>query len=248
MTGQAAKSAKRAFDIYELFSDSAESLSVSHVARALDYPASSTSVLLKELCRAGYLIQDPQTRHYRLSPRMALASARIFASRPFERRVVEMVDSIHAETGEEVMLAVQCGVEVQYVHLRRATLPFPSQHRPGSMRPICRTSVGKILLANKREDEIGRLVRRINAFAETPQVALPALMAELRKARDSQLAAAFEEATPGAAGLAVSLPVPAGQPAVALAICGMPERIRQRRDLLTAILRRCRETARAVSR
>ena len=245
MGANAAKSAVRAFEVLELFSDSMEPLAVSDIARILDYPASSTSVLLKELCRLGYLMQDPVTRHYSLAARIAMANVRLNRQHEYEQRLAGLADSVHALTGEEVIIAVEHGIEVQYVHLRKATLPFLSCHRAGALRPICRTSMGKMLLAQKHENEIGKLVRRVNASGDASLIPLPELLSEVEAARDRRVATAFEEATPGAAGLATLLPVRDGQPKMVLAICGMAERIRERKDDLAALLHRAVEAAQA---
>lgn len=237
MNPSAAKSAKRAFEVFEMFSRNGGPLSVSEVARELDYPASSTSILMKELCRVGYLVQDPRTRHYGLAARLAMASVRLSRQSAFEQLVAEIADEVGTQTGEEVIVAVEHGIEVRYVHLRKAILPFVSRHAIGALRPICLTSMGKILLAQKEENEIGKLVRRVNT-AEGPNVELPGLLEAVRAARTYRLAAAFEEATPGAAGLATLLPVRDGQPNMVLAICGEPERIRQRQSELGALLHR----------
>src|SRR5690606_4329169 len=98
------------------------------------------------------------------------------------------------------------------------------------------------LLSQKRENDIGRLVGRVRLM-DTHHVEMADLLAAVRSARSDCIAAAFEEATPGAAGLATLLPVRDAQLSRVRASCGEPERIRQRKTELSAILRRAVDAA-----
>ena len=56
------KSAARVFEVLEYFDRIRRAATVMEIARTLDYPQSSTSVLLRSMVELGYLEQDPARR------------------------------------------------------------------------------------------------------------------------------------------------------------------------------------------
>ena len=65
------KSAARVLEIFEYLSDRRGPATVTEISLSLGYPQSSTSVLLKCLWNLGYLSQDPITRAYQPTSRVA---------------------------------------------------------------------------------------------------------------------------------------------------------------------------------
>src|SRR5690606_35115741 len=66
------RSIKRTLEVLEFFDAEHPAVSVSEISRALGYPQSSTSILLKSLMELGYLHYDKVTRTYRPTARVAL--------------------------------------------------------------------------------------------------------------------------------------------------------------------------------
>ena len=64
MDRDAVKSARRAFEILELFDRERRPLALKDILEALGYPASSGSALLKSLVALGYLDYDRDRRTY----------------------------------------------------------------------------------------------------------------------------------------------------------------------------------------
>ena len=65
------RSIKRTLEVLEFFDSDHLVVSVSKISRALGYPQSSTSILLKSLGELGYLHYDRSTRTYRPTARVA---------------------------------------------------------------------------------------------------------------------------------------------------------------------------------
>ena len=63
------KSADRVLDIFEMFNEGCNGVSVMDVVRALDLPQSSTSELLSSLVRRGYLTRKRGERKFRPTSR-----------------------------------------------------------------------------------------------------------------------------------------------------------------------------------
>ncbi len=238
MTSSTAKSAQRAFEILELFGERRTPLSVMDVVRALDYPQSSTSMLLKGLHAFGYLNYDSRQRRYSPNARVALLGAQITRGFFFSGDLAQLAYDLQARTGEEVLFGMQNGVHVQYIQtLESPSHAMPLHHRSGTLRPIGRTATGKMLLCLKSNTEIGALVRRINASERSPAVNLTDLLAEIEAIRACGYAVCHEEATPGASGIGMLMPRIPDHPPVAIGIAGRTERIRARQISLIEGLR-----------
>ncbi|HWV53669.1 IclR family transcriptional regulator [Pseudorhodoplanes sp.] len=238
MTSSTAKSAQRAFEILELFGERRTPLSVMDVVRALDYPQSSTSMLLKGLHAFGYLNYDSRQRRYSPTARVALLGAQITRGFFFSGDLAKLAYDLQARTGEEVLFGMQNGVHVQYIQtLESPAYAMPFHHRSGTLRPIGRTATGKMLLSLKSNTEIGALVRRINANDRKPSVNLTVLLAEIEAIRECGYAVCHEEATPGASGLGMLMPPLPDHPPIAIGIAGRTERIRARQSSLIDELR-----------
>jgi DNA-binding IclR family transcriptional regulator len=238
MTSSTAKSAQRAFEILELFGERRSPLSVMDVVRALDYPQSSTSMLLKGLHAFGYLNYDSRQRRYSPNARVALLGAQITRGFFFSGDLAKLAYDLQARTGEEVLFGMQNGVHVQYIQtLESPEHAMPLHHRSGTLRPIGRTATGKILLSLKSNAEVGAMVRRINAAERKPSIILATLMAEIDSVRRCGYAVCHEEATPGASGIGMLMPPIPDHPPVAIGIAGRTERIRARQGWLIEELR-----------
>jgi DNA-binding IclR family transcriptional regulator len=238
MTSSTAKSAQRAFEILELFGERRTPLSVMDVVRALDYPQSSTSMLLKGLHAFGYLNYDSRQRRYSPTARVALLGAQITRGFFFSGDLAKLAYDLQARTGEEVLFGMQNGVHVQYIQtLESPSHAMPMHHRSGTLRPIGRTATGKMLLSRKSNAEIGAMVRRINAAERRPSLNLTMLLAEIETIRECGYAVCHEEATPGASGVGMLMPQIPDHPPVAIGIAGRTERIRARQLTLISELR-----------
>ena len=65
------KSARRVLEIFELFAEVQQSLTLTEIARRLNYPAPSALALLKSLQALDYMAFDPAGKTY--SPTMRVA-------------------------------------------------------------------------------------------------------------------------------------------------------------------------------
>ena len=105
MKQRVVKSAARTLQVLEFFDEVRASASVMEVSRALSYPQSSTSGLLKSLVTLGYLSYDPYARLYTPTHRVTLLGSWIEA--PVLRQIVQLMEDLGRQTGETIMLGEQ---------------------------------------------------------------------------------------------------------------------------------------------
>ena len=250
------KSAKRVLELFEYFAECRSPLSVTDLVRGLDYPQSSASALLKSLTRLGYLDYDRHKRLYAPTLRVALLGGWVHDQLFSQASLSHMLDELHAASGgEAVVLGMQNDIYVQYIHMVQP----PRQQvtgwyvKPGSLRPLCRSATGRILLSRKSDVEVQQLLWRINA-EEEPQLRLPVgdLLKELDRIRQDGYAYTEGTVNPEVGVLAVEMPTPPSQPPMALGIGGRIEKLRRERarylDLLHQALQAYRPPAPGTGR
>lgn len=159
--GPVVKSAGRALQILEFFDGVQREASVSEISRALNYPQSSTSVLLRSLVSMGYLQQDRTRRTYVPTRRVSLLGNWVDPSLMQQGKLLDTVEELARKSGQTVVMATANGLYVQYIYVARST--GMAQPPIGSLRPITSVAVGRALLSIYEDGQLTRLLRRINA-------------------------------------------------------------------------------------
>jgi DNA-binding IclR family transcriptional regulator len=231
------KSAMRVLEILEFFDDIQAEATVLEVARALEYPQSSTSALLRTLHSSGYLQHDPQKRTYVTSVRAAILGSWVGANFAREGRVIELMRRLNEETGDTILLASRNGLYSQYIHVVQATSAARLHLSIGTVRPLVTSGTGYVFLGALSDAEVIRIVNRSNAENLVPGgVAAREVLAEVEQARKLGYAFSLNRVTPGAGVLAASLLRSNDQPMLVLGIGGISANMAQNKDQLIEAL------------
>jgi DNA-binding IclR family transcriptional regulator len=215
------KSASRVLQIFELFDEVRLPLKVGEIAEKLDYPQSSTSVLLRSLVGTGYVDYDPATRSYLPTARVGLLGSWCIGG-PFRTTAIaQLVDQLSRVTGQTVVLAGRNGIYAQYIHVVQATQPLRMHVPIGALRPLVWSTAGFVLMRDYEESEIRTLVRRTNAEAVAPQrpIAVADVLGRIEQARKQGYGFSRALVTPGTGMICVPLPGTESDSRHPLAIC-----------------------------
>lgn len=234
------KSAKRVMELFDCFAECRRPLAVSDVVGRLDYPQSSASVLLKSLTKLGYLSYNRHTRLYMPTLRVALFGGWVYDDLYTQGNLSHLLDELHhLSGGKTVMVGMQNDIYAQYIYLVQQQSPrIPWYIKTGSLRPLCRSAIGRVLLSRKTDVEVQQLLWRINA--EEPDVSLRMTVNELLRELDFIRARGYAY-TEGAVNpltgvVAVELPTPATQPPMAIGIGTDIESLRSDREEMLSLL------------
>lgn len=235
------KSAKRVLELFELFAKRRQALSVTEVVQALEYPQSSTSALLKSLARLGYLDYDRHRRLFRPTLRVALMGGWVQDDMYSQTNLSNLMDELHRRAGgDALMLGMQNDIYVQYIHVVQTPGSELSWYlKSGSLRPLCRTATGRILLSLKSDVQVQQLLWRINAEEMDPakRMSIHDLLHELNQIRSQGYAITEAAINPNGGVIAIEMPTPAGQPPMALAVGTQLDLLRSDRERLLKLLR-----------
>ncbi len=232
----AIKSAKRVLEIFEFFAQRRKPAGIGEIAAALGYPQSSTSVMMRCLHELRYMQHDPVGRVYRPTLRLALTSSWLREEHFSGEELTRLMTELRDNTGGSVVLGIQSDVDLQYIQVVPSKLPVQLVMRIGQIRPLCRTAVGKALLARQPDQVILGIVRRLNAREDGERIIPNTLLAEIAEVRRTNLAYSANAASIGAAVIAALIPVADGELPMALGIGGPVELINANRTMIEASL------------
>lgn len=228
------KSADRVLEILEMFDGTRESVTVMDVARCLQYPQSSTSELLGSLVRHGYLNRDRFLRTYRPTSRVALLGAWVQPQLFRDGRLLPMMDHLHADSGDLVVLASIVGVTLKHLHAVGTT---PAGLRGGDEQNVLHSPFGRTLLSMTQREHIRKLVHRLNAESTSDErrVRFDDLAGDLDAIRSRGYAVGAIDA--GWSGVCVLLPRTAEQEKLALGLVVRTEELDDRLEAVVRLLR-----------
>lgn len=234
------KSARRVLEVLEYFAERQRPATIEEIRQALDYPQSSTSVLLHSLTTLGYLSQETGTRRFQPTIRIALLGAWLIDDEGRARNPSAMMRRLSAATGDMIVLGTQQGMHAVYVKIEQATNPIRFHMKQGAYRPLCTTAIGRALLSGKSDREIGAIVRRANAerASDDPLISQSEVIEAIRQGRRLGYFLTKGSVTPGAAVLAVRLDGLDDHPPLAIGIGAPIDRIESELPNFVELLRK----------
>lgn len=232
------KSAERVLAIFEVFEAERRPLRISELVKRLEIPQSSTSTLMKTLVSNGLVEFDPNQRTFQPSVRLAFLGNWVLGSTDGLAQIQTLLQRLAAETGETVIVGAQNGLNVQYLSVIVSEHTVRFALRPGLMRPLHLAGLGLMLLSQKSDDEVGRIIRRFNAEADSEQTLAneSEVLDAVRRARAQGYCVTANLASPGAGVIATLLPLAVEGRFLAIGLGAPLDRLDARRELLRDIL------------
>jgi DNA-binding IclR family transcriptional regulator len=217
--GKPVGSLHRSLEVLELFAVEQRALTVGDVAQRLGYPQSSTSVLLHGLSDLGYLQHDRHGRTFQPTLRVSFIGMWVHQRLLAQGSLLGFMEMLATRSGHVAMLAVQNRLHAQYIHIVSARSSRVGL-KPGLLRPISRSAVGKVLLATMADEEVLRILRNVNATEiDFPEpVDGKALLAEVAECRRTGFAFSVDSVTVGSSVIATRVPVDVGGQPLAVGI------------------------------
>lgn len=200
------RSIKRTLEVLEYFDAEHPAVSVNEISRALGYPQSSTSILLKSLAELGYLNYDKKTRTYRPSARVALLGRGVQPYLFGDGSVMAAMEEAGQRTGELINLAAPAGVVVQYIHVIPATNPVRLHMHAGAVRPMIGSGMGHLFLSALPDDQLEAEIERLGKSLNEPSLGRDEVLEEIQEIRRKGYVLSTSTSTPGGGLVALLLP------------------------------------------
>jgi IclR family acetate operon transcriptional repressor len=229
------KSTGRTMQILEFFDHHQAAANIAQVARALDYPQSSTSEIMRSLNVLGYLSYNNRDRTFMPTSRVRLLGTWALDQLHGEDRLSSLVRKANKISGQTAFLAIRNKLASQYIQVAQSTTSLRLHLTPGQQRPLLRSASGRALLKDVSDSEISKLVRRVNAEKQPDEslVCLDELLIDVNFIRENKyLYLGRSEISPGAAVIALSLPEDVFPVPTVIGIGGAAVIIESRKDAL----------------
>ncbi|HEY7196739.1 MAG TPA: IclR family transcriptional regulator C-terminal domain-containing protein [Gaiellaceae bacterium] len=218
------QSLERGLAVLSAFGPDRAALGVSELARELGLTRSTTHRYVSTLTQLGYLIQDADTRKYRLGPRVLDLGFSAINSMELREISAPHLRQLSDETGFTVNMAILDPPDIVYVD--RCRSPRMGQREidlnlhVGSRLPAYCTSMGKVLLAYLPPERQAELLREMELTRRGPNTLTDrdALVAELGVVKERGIAINDEELASGLRSIAAPVHSQTGGAAAAVNI------------------------------
>lgn len=180
------QSLTRGIAILESYNSNKESRGIRDLSRELKINAATIYRLVSTLAKRGYLEQDPETKKYRLGPKVV----QLAANYSTHNSLVEISLRVFAEYEKAFPYNFYVGVmrdeKIIYIAVYESRGPLKITTAPGQSVSIYGSALGKLLLANESDSFIKDLVakrpiERITSHTVPNEKGLMKQIREIRK-------------------------------------------------------------------
>jgi DNA-binding IclR family transcriptional regulator len=238
-TTPSVKSAGRVLEVLELLASIRKPLTGSEIGRLLNYPKSSTNVLLKYLTHLGYLSFDDDTMHYFPSLRVTALGEWVPAALYGSGDAASMLQEVHDVTSETVTLSMRTGTSMRFMRVLPGKFFIALKMDEGSFAPLLGSAVGTAFLATRPAVEVERLAEAARALARTRQTRtiIESAVQNVATARQRGYAVTYASLFPDTGAVAISLPPASDGNVLVLGVGGLQERIRRNERAIVRAMR-----------
>ena len=244
-------SVEKALRVLYAFDDSRKSLTIASIAESTKLGRSGAQRFVYTLEKLGYLRKDPETRRYRLSPRVLDFAAAYMRTDELAPLLIEHFSELNHACGESVTLHEPDGTEIVIVTRLASRHMFGAHFFTGMRSPAFCASAGRAIMAflpaARAIDIIDRSERP--AFTKHTITDKEGILAELAKVRRDGYCIAEQESV--ADTISIGVPVfdytrlPVAAVNIFVPLSRWP-RARMARELAPAMMRAARAFSRSL--
>lgn len=239
------KSAVRVLEVLELFANRRTPLRAWEIGDALQYPQSSTTMLLKSLISMGYLSYDRIQRTYFPTVRVTSLGDWVMQHVFDNGKLIELIQDVGCACGETTGLAVRNDIYVQYLRViesRRdgtAEANVKSSVTTAKMYVLSDSVAGLALLSQLPMRAAERICRLINArmTVGAPRINVKDMLDQLARIGSDGYCLKVAGHAPDRVTLAMPLYASRHELPLAIGVCGPAERMQGREQEIAAVIR-----------
>jgi len=221
------KTAGRTVEIFELFAQAKEPLSLSEIARGLDAPMSSCLYIVRALESRGYMYATGFRKHVYPTRKLLELGTAIVSGESWVARLVPLLTELRDTTKETVILGKRQGAKVLYLMVIEGTQTIRYSSRAGELKPYHASAIGKALLGSMDKAERAKLTGKI-AFDATTESTLTSRDLLLEDVEEGTRRGYYRTRGENVADvMAVACPIKVGSDYYAVALAGPLQRLAQ---------------------
>lgn len=152
------QSVERALKILDLFDEHKTELKITEISAQMGLHKSTVHSLLKTLQEHSYIDQNPEDGKYRLGLKLAERGNFVISNMDIRKAARKYLLELSAKTGQTVHLGILDNREGVYIDKVVGEQAIIRYSRIGRRLPLHSTSIGKVLLAYQKPNDIQRLL------------------------------------------------------------------------------------------
>lgn len=152
-------SVKNALRVLDLFSVKKPERGIREIARELDLSHSTVQRILATLASEGYVVQDPDTKKYRLGVRLLAFNNVITEHLEIYKEALPILKRLVERTGETAHIGILEGTKLVYLHKVEPKRPIRVFTEIGKQVPSYCIAGGKVILAFQDEQKIEQVIQ-----------------------------------------------------------------------------------------
>jgi IclR family KDG regulon transcriptional repressor len=239
MSNELTKSARRVFDILELFRERRCPLRLKDIVDSLGMPTSSAAALLKTMAQMNYLSFESTSRAYLPTLRLSQLGGWVTPANFENGPIQEAVRRIGRKVGETILLGTVTDIYVEIVDILRARQPLQYYTTVGTRVLLVHSGVGWPLLSEVDDADIARIYRRTLRLKKIDRgvSSLGKLKAGIEKVRQDGYCLSRGMVTRGVGVVGMVVPTPPHHRRLAIGVAGPMERIERNLTRILAAIR-----------
>jgi DNA-binding IclR family transcriptional regulator len=213
-------SVEKCLEILEKFDLGHGELGLTQIAEITGFDKSTTQRFTYTLVALGYLLKNPVTRRYSLSPRILRLGSSYLRGNPLIERATPYLLDCNRQVGETVNLGVLYEDEVILVARYRGPQVVRREVVVGSSFPWHVSSLGQAIVAQLPDDEIAEKIARVEfvQYAAHTIVNAAALRKRIAEIQKNGFAISYQEIYDGDVSIAAPVFDQAGRVSASVSI------------------------------
>ena len=193
------QSLDRAFDVLDILARAAGGLGLTEIAEAAGLPRSTTFRLLAVLQQREFARKAEDTSKYRLGPGFIELSSMYLNSLELKTESAPAMKELAAAFGTIVFLACRQGDKMVYIDRHDQFASLRKYAIIGQRKPLYCTALGKALMLDMDDGEIGLLLagEEFKSFGPHTHGDLATLIGDMSRCRERGWSRDDQEAEPG---------------------------------------------------
>jgi len=225
------QSLRKGVELLFLFSEAEPRLSLTQISDRLKLPKSTTYRFIATLRRSGLLVQDADTRLYRLGARLLSLQSAIVRPTDLRTLAMPLLQRLVAASGETAHLTEPRGALAVIAEVVESPQVLRMAPRRGQKFPLHAGALSRAILAFLPPEQIRQTLRqrRLTRFTPNTPITASALRRRLEETRRQGYAVSLAEVTAGACGISAPVLGPSGWAVASIGVSGPLERLTDRR-------------------
>jgi DNA-binding IclR family transcriptional regulator len=227
------KSASRVLELLEFAQQLRRPFKAVDLRNALNWPASSTQMILETVVESGYLIFNNETKQYFPSPRIFTIGAWLGSSTCDLSGAFDVLNEIASETGETVYLSIENNYSAQCVKAVPGRTRIPFEFPVGYRAPLASSAAGLAILMAKSDGQAMTAVQKSRELASSGRESYSQMMKTVHQFRREGRAIVYGRLWAESCWISVPTPKPYNMVPATISAGGSIATMKRREDAVT---------------